>query len=93
MKRTLKFITNKYLIATLVFIGLILFFSPYDIFTIRAEQKTLQELNDKIEYLNSESDRMNNEINQLETDTLALEKRARELYYQKKDNEDVYIVK
>ena len=93
MKRTLKLLTNKYIIATLVFFSFILFFSPYNIFTLREEQKTLDDLNEKIEYLNAESDRMNQEIKLLEHDPVALEKYARELYHQKKDNEDVYIIK
>lgn len=93
MKRILKIIANKYIIASLVFLAMILFFSPYDVFTLQKSQKELDALKEKISFLNSESDRMDAELISLEKDTAKLEKYARELYHQKKDGEDVYLIK
>lgn len=76
-----------------VFVVMILFFSPYDYFTVKKAQKELDSINEKITFLNAEADRMNKELSLLATDTVVLEKYARELYHQKKDGEDVYVVK
>lgn len=93
MKIALRLLTNKYIIASIVFIVMVLFFSPYDYFTIRKAQAELDEVNEKIAFLNKESDRMNAELSTLITDTAALERYARELYHQKKEGEDVYVIK
>lgn len=93
MKTVFRILANKYVLATAVFVVMILFFSPYDYFTMKDAHKELDDLNEKIEFLNSESDRMNKELQTLSTDSNAVEKYARELYHQKKDAEDVYVIK
>ncbi len=93
MKTIFRILANKYVLATAVFVVMLLFFSPYDFFTMRDARKELDDLNGKIEFLNAESERMNKELNTLSTDTAAVEKYARELYHQKKDGEDVFVIK
>jgi cell division protein FtsB len=92
MKTVLRIITNKYMLAIVVFALLMLFFSPYDLFTIRESQKELDELNNKIEYMTLESDSMDTELQQLKTNPEVLEQYARESYHHKKDGEDVYVI-
>lgn len=93
MKTALRILANKYVIATIVFLVMMLFFSPYDYFTMKAAKRELDEVNEKIDYMNKEADRMNKELATLATDTATLEKYARQLYHQKKDGEDVYVIK
>jgi cell division protein DivIC len=93
MKTTLRILANKYVIATIIFLVMMLFFSPYDYFTMKAAKKELNDINEKIDYLNAEADRMNNELATLVADSITLEKYARQLYHQKKDGEDVYVIK
>ena len=92
MKTILRIVTNKYVLALVIFGLMILVFSPYDLFTIRDSQKELDDINTKIEFLNVQSDSMDAELNKLKTDPATLEKYARESYHQKREREDVYIV-
>lgn len=92
MRTVLKIITNKYMLAIVVFALLMLFFSPYDLFTIRESQQELDALNDKIEYMNLQSDSMDAALQELKTNPEALEQYARENYHHKKDGEDVYVI-
>lgn len=84
--------TNKYVLAIVVFALLMLFFSPYDLFTIRESQRELDELDTKIEFLNTQSDSMDAALQHIKADPQALEQYARENYHHKKDGEDVYVI-
>lgn len=92
MKTLFKIITNKYVLAFVIFGLMILFFSPYDLFTIRDSQNELDDINAKIEFLSNQSDSMDTELQKLKTDPATLEKYARESYHQKREGEDVYII-
>ena len=54
--------------------------------------KTLDELQEHKTYLLEEIDKNEKEVYSLENDTAALERFAREKYYMKRDNEDVYFI-
>lgn len=56
-------------------------------------QKALEATEANIEFLKSESAKMEQELKGLENSPETIERNAREKYFHKKDNEDVYIVK
>ena len=91
MNRYIKILTNKYFIATLAFLLLMLFFDQNDWFTQRRRGKELEDVEAKIDHLRSESARMNKELDDLSRPE-KLEKLAREKYHEKRDGEDVYII-
>lgn len=93
MKLLLKLLANKYVIATAVFIAMMLFFSPYSYFTMRSARQELEEINSKIAFMNQAADSMQNELDALNKDAAVVERYARELYFQKRDNEDVFVIK
>mgnify|MGYP003583140305 CR=1 FL=1 len=80
------------MLAIVVFALLMLFFSPYDLFTIRESQQELDAINTKIEYMTLQSDSMDRELQLLKTDPAVLEQYAREIYHHKKEGEDVYVI-
>jgi cell division protein DivIC len=92
MKKVLKIITNKYLIATVVFAVWTVFFDQNDWFTLQQKQKELNTVKDNIAYLNTEIVRMNAEKNSMLTDPKRLEKYARETYRLRHKGEDVYVI-
>jgi cell division protein DivIC len=92
VKRFLKIITNKYIIALILFALLILVFDQNDWFTQRAATKELKDLESKIEHLKAESERMEQEVNELNKNPAKVEQIAREKFFEKKDGEDVYVI-
>jgi cell division protein FtsB len=87
-----KIITNRYLLALAAFGVWILFFDKNDYFTQRQRALELQELNGKIAYYQQQIEATRKELQALQNDPFTLEKYAREKYYMKRANEDVYLV-
>ena len=54
--------------------------------------QTLHNLRNKKEFYQAEITKNQKSIHMLETDTAMLEKFAREKYFMKKDNEDVFVI-
>ncbi len=80
---------NKYFIVLAFFCALMIFFDKHDVLTQWRLQQTLNQLEkDKVYYQNkikeAKEDKRDIELN--------TEKFARERYYMKKDDEDVFII-
>ena len=56
------------------------------------DRKKLNETSQSIEYLNRQSDKLEKELSGLQNNPEVIEKYAREKYFHKADNEDVYLV-
>lgn len=54
--------------------------------------QTLNDLRNKKEFYQAEITKNQNSIHMLETDSAWLEKFAREKYFMKKENEDVFVI-
>jgi len=87
-----KMLTNRYLLAAAAFGVWMLFFDKNDYFTQRQRAKELQELNDKISYYQQQIAATRQELLALQNDPFTLEKYAREKYYMKRANEEVFVV-
>lgn len=83
---------NKYVIASVVFLALILFFDPNDLFTQYNRTRELKELQQSRKYYSDQINKEQKELDQLKNDPTTLEKYARENYYMKRDNEDLFII-
>ena len=82
---------NKFFIAFAAFAVWMLFFDERDIFTMRHHRQELRELQQSQQYY---TDQINKEKTELENLKAAatLEKYAREKYYMKRDNEDLFLI-
>jgi cell division protein DivIC len=82
---------NKFFIAFAAFTVWMLFFDERDVFTMRHHRQELGELQQSKKYY---TDQINKEKAQLEglKTAATLEKYAREKYYMKRDNEDLFLV-
>ena len=89
----LSIIKNKYFIAATFFVVWMLFFDPKDWSTIHARTSKLSELSESEQHLTQQIEDTRKELGLLKTNAHTIEKYAREKYYMKKDNEDLFIVK
>ncbi len=92
-RRFLIILKNKYLIAALAFIVWMLFFDLKDWRTINARRTKLDNLKQSEKLLTAQIKETGKELNLLRTDAGSIEKYAREKFYMKKDNEDLFIMK
>lgn len=86
-----RFLTNKFFLATVAFLVVMLFLDKNDFFTIMERNKELNDLEISREHYNKELIDLHKIKNDLETDPATIEKLAREKYLMKRDNEDVFL--
>ena len=92
MSSTFSFIRNKYLIASVAFIIWMLFFDPKDWALMYDRQNKLTDLNTSEQHLDNQIKETRLELDLLKTSAQTIERYAREKYYMKKENEDLFIV-
>lgn len=89
----LNVLKNKYFIAGVGFLVWMLFFDPKDWGLIAAKNNKLKELKVSEQHLTLLIKDTKKELSLLKTDAASIEKYAREKFFMKKDNEDLFIVK
>ncbi len=88
-----SWLKNKYLLTGLGFAVWLVFFDDRDIITTHFKHRhELQKLEESRDYYLGQIDATKKELDQLKSDPAILEKYAREKYWMKKDNEDLYIL-
>jgi len=88
----LPYLKNKYVIAILFFIVWITFFDRNN-FLIQAKYRSqLKALRVEREFLLAEIEKNRHDLDELMGSAENLERYAREKYYMKKPNEDIYVV-
>ena len=92
MKNLLNLLKNKFFIAGLAFIVWMLFFDRNDLASQYEYRTQVQKLEEEKEFYTAEIAKADNELKELTTNIQSLEKFARERYYMKRENEDVYVV-
>ena len=86
-----SFLSNKYVWVLLFFSGWMLFLDNYSYFDHRFLDNQIEELEDNKAYYQQEIKKDKENIKLLKN-SYQIEKYAREKYYMKKENEDIYIV-
>lgn len=87
-----KYFHNKYFYTGLVFL-LWMFFFDQESFIVQYQlNQTLNDLQNKKDFYQYETRKNRDQIHKLETDTAWLEKFAREKYFMKRDQEDVFVI-
>ena len=86
-----KFISNKYIWVLLFFVSWMLFLDNYSYLDHRLLNKQIQELEDNKAYYKEE---INQDLKSIKSfkNPDQIEKYAREKYYMKRENEDIYII-
>lgn len=91
MNLLLSILKNKYFLVSIGFLVWIIFFAEYDLVSQYKQRKELKEMKEKIIYLEGEISKLQAEKNAIRTDSNTLERYAREKYFMKKANEDVFV--
>ena len=92
MKYFFAVIKSKYFIATIAFGAWIFFFDKNDVPSQISRRKELTALNAKVSYYKEQIKLAEEELENLQNNSATLEKYAREKYFMKKDNEEVFII-
>ena len=87
----LKFLGNRYVLVLLFFIIWMLFLDNYSYLDHRILNNEIDELEDNINYYKKEIKEDSIKIKKLKN-TDQIEKYAREKYYMKLENEDIYLI-
>lgn len=89
---TFSLIKSKYFIVIILFLIWMIFFDLKDWRLINARTNKLTQLEKSEKHLDNLIKDTRIELNLLKTNAKTIEKYAREKYYMKKDNEDLFIV-
>ena len=89
--RYLKPFKNIYLLVFIVFAVWMLFFDAHSLLFHRELNKDIEELEYQKEHYKNEMEKDNKAIKELSTEE-GIERTARENYYMKKPNEDIFII-
>ena len=87
----MKYLKNIFVIIFIVFAVWMLFIDSNSLLIHHELNEDISDLEDEKEYYNKEIQKDKKAIKELSTDE-GIEKLAREKYYMKKDNEDIYII-
>lgn len=94
MKRKVpKILKNKYVLTPLVFVIWVCFINEVDLFFIYRSRAELSDMKKEMEYLKEQNEITREALKDLTTNDATLEKFAREEYFMKKDNEDLFVVR
>ena len=92
-KPVLLILKNKFIVALTAFIVWMFFFNEKDWGTINARTHKLKDLKKSEFLLTAQIRDTKKELMMLKANAQTIEKYAREKFYMKKDNEDLFIVK
>jgi cell division protein FtsB len=82
---------NRYAVTLLFFFLWVFFIDQNNIITQYEYRKQLDELKREKDYFSKEIEKTKTELEELTTNPKSLEKFAREKYFMKKDNEEVFV--
>jgi cell division protein FtsB len=92
MKRLIELFQNKYFMCTLAFVVWMLFFDKNDMLSQYEFRSEVNKLEAEKEFYETETAHVKKDLTELTTNLNTAEKFAREKYYMKKDNEDVFVI-
>jgi len=87
----LKWITNRFVLVTLFFVLWLMFFDTYAFYDHRSIDKEINKLEENRDYYQQEINSDDKNIRRLSRKE-EVEGYARQKYYMKRENEDIYII-
>jgi len=92
MERLLELVRNKYFLAVAAFAVWMLFFDKNDVIAQYEYRSAVNKLQEEKDFYVKEIAKVKKDLDELNTDLGTAEKFAREKYFMKKDNEDVFVI-
>ncbi|HIP36736.1 MAG TPA: septum formation initiator family protein [Crocinitomix sp.] len=91
MKKFYTIIKNKYFAAAIILVFYILLLHETDVAALSKRKQRVKQLTSEIQLKKKEIENLKTALNELENIS-SLEKFAREKYYFKKDDEDIFVL-
>jgi len=88
----IKVFRNKYLLSIVIFVVWVSFFDRNDLFTQYDRKQELQKLETSAEFYEKEILTTKKDLMELNTNPAVMEKFAREKFYLKRPNEEIFLV-
>ncbi len=92
-KRIIRFLKNKYILATCLFVAWVTLFNDIDLLYIVECRMEVASLKNEVRDLEDKNEKTKLILSDLTTNKNSMERFARETYFMKKDNEVVYVFK
>lgn len=92
MKKLLSVFKNKYLLTIIALAVWVIFFDKNDLRTQIELRKEVKQLEEERNYYAHEIEGFTADMHDLTTNPKTLEKFAREKYYMKRDNEEIFVI-
>jgi cell division protein FtsB len=92
MNRLFELFRNKYFVATAAFVVWMLFFDKNDMLSQYEYRTEVNKLQEEKDFYEKETTQVKKDLKELSTNLKSAEKFAREKYFMKKDNEDVFVI-
>ncbi|MEE1884950.1 FtsB family cell division protein [Pedobacter flavus] len=92
MSKLLQLFKNKYFVTTFAFVVWMLFFDKNDVLSQYEYRSEVKKLETEKEFYSREIEIIKKDLNELGSNLNTAEKFAREKYFMKKDNEDVFVI-
>jgi cell division protein DivIC len=87
----LKIFFSKYTIVVAIFFAYLIFFDDHNLIRKYRMRQEIKALQNELSMYRNEIEKNSEEITRLKTDTVYLEKVAREKYLMKGDDEDIFL--
>lgn len=88
----LKYLKNKYAVTAIVFVIWIAFFDQNKLITQFQYRGELNKLEEEKAFYQEELKKIQEDLNELQSNPRTLEKFAREKYFMKKDDEELFVI-
>ena len=92
VRKIFSILSNKYVIALAIFAVIILFTDHNNLFEQWDRKQELKKLQSKKTYYEEEIEKTKRKLADLSNNVAALEKFAREKFYMKRGNEDIFVI-
>lgn len=92
MERLIALLRNKYFLVIAFFIVWMIFFDKNDMISQYEYYAEVNKLEEEKEFYTKEIAVVNKDLKELDSNLTTAEKFAREKYFMKKDNEDVFVI-
>lgn len=92
MSKLLELLRNKYFLAIVAFSAWMLFFDKNDMIAQYEYRVAVNKLQQEKDFYLKETASVKKDLKELDSNLNTAEKFAREKYFMKKDNEDVFVI-
>src|SRR6187402_3831484 len=92
MKHLLNLLKNKYFLAVIIFAIWMLFFDKNDMISQYGYSSQVSKLQQEKDFYLKQTAAVKKDLTELDSNLNSVEKFAREKYFMKKDNEDVFVI-